>query len=546
MIATLSMKPSSFFVAAHGAAVLCLGIAGAANAGDWPQYRGLNHDGVSTDRILKTWNTNTPGFFVWRNTALTNGFSCFSISQGRAFTQISRNVSGMKELCVGLDLATGAQLWERVVDTAPWSTTSAGDGGDGKAPCNTGDGPRTTPAVKDGRVYVLTAQLKFLCLNATNGAVVWSNNLVTAYGASECNSWNNGASPRLDDDLIFVSLNTASSGLTLAAFRTTNGAIAWRTTGENATQSTPVVATIEGVRQVLFATATGIFALDRSTGAELWNYPYPFYNYPTALAASPVVYSNMVFCAAGYGRGSAAARITKAGSTWTATHVWFKSSNGGVSYNSTWMTPVVVDGYIYGQFGYQTTQDVYTNAPLVCIRLSDGIKMWHTNNFGMGGTILVDGALLTATTDGLLVLSQPNPTAYTELARCRAFSFTAAAPGKCWNSAAVADGRIYLRSTRGGVAINVAATSTNIGALKMLPPQRAAGNQLTLWIGTTNGAAIDSARMAKMSVRATANPAVPLGSWSTLTNALVLVGGQVRVDDVVSGGTRYFIAVEQP
>jgi outer membrane protein assembly factor BamB len=507
-------------------------------ASDWPQYRGPTHDGISTDRIRSQWNTNAPGFVVWRNASITNGFSSFAISQGRAFTLVSRNLGGLKEVCAAVDAATGTNLWATVIDSAPWdpTDTGSGDGSEGISPYNSGDGPRTTPSVRDGRVFALSGRMSLVCLNATNGSVMWSNNLVAQYGASEPNSWQNGASPRFDDDLIFVNLNTSVSGLTLFAFRTTNGSPAWSSQNENSTQATPVVVTIQGVRQVLFATATGIVSLDRSTGALLWEFAYPFFSYPTALGASPVVYSNIVFCSAGYGRGSAAATITQSGGIWTATQLWYKSSPA-LAYRSIWMTPVCQQGFLYGQFGDKN----YVTSPLNCIELATGNLMWSTNNFGQGGTILANGKVLTVTEDGQLVLSQPNPSAYTELARFRAFDFNAASPGKCWNSPAVADGRIYARSTRGGICVDV-----SVSPLRMLAPQFAVGNRLQLLIGTASGSAVDSNRLARLEVRYTTNLATSLPNWTKLTNNLVLTNGVVRADNVDNGTARYFIASEQP
>jgi len=516
--------------------VLCL-VSWAARGGDWPQYRGPTHDGISADRIRTQWDTNRPGFVAWRNLSLTNGFSSFAISQGRAFTLISRNLSGLKEVCVAVDARGGTNLWATVVGNAPWDPTSTSNGGEGSPPNYVqGDGPRTTPSVKDGRVFALSGRLSLVCMNATNGSVIWSNNLVARYGASEPNSWQNGASPRLDDDLIFVNLNTASSGLTLRAFRTSDGAPAWSSQDENSTQATPVVATIHGVRQVLFATPTGIVSLNRSTGALLWKYPYPFYSYPTAMGASPVVYSNIVFCAAGYGRGSAAATISEAGGVWTATQLWYKTSPA-LAYRSIWMTPVCRDGYLYGQAGDKN----YVTSPLNCIELATGNRMWFTNNFGQGGTILVNGNVLTLTEHGQLVLSQPNPTAYTELARFQAFEFTGASPGKCWNSPAVADGRIYARSTRGGLCVDV-----SLPTLKMLGPQWTASNRFQLLVGTADGSAVEANRVAKMEVRYTTNLAVGLANWTKLESPLVLTSGLVRVDNVDGGAARYFVATEQP
>ena len=66
---------------------------------------------------------------------------------------------------MGVDAATGTNLWATPIDNAPWDPSYTGDGGAGTAPYNTGDGPRTTPSVKDGRVFALSGLMHLVCLN---------------------------------------------------------------------------------------------------------------------------------------------------------------------------------------------------------------------------------------------------------------------------------------------------------------------------------------------------------------------------------------------
>jgi hypothetical protein len=90
-------------------------------ATDWPQYRGPATDGSTPDVIAATWATNTAGFVVWKNMSLTNGFSSFAVSQGRAFALISKADGNghLLEYCVGVDAATGMNLWAAPIDNAP-------------------------------------------------------------------------------------------------------------------------------------------------------------------------------------------------------------------------------------------------------------------------------------------------------------------------------------------------------------------------------------------------------------------------------------------
>jgi outer membrane protein assembly factor BamB len=521
--------------------LLLLGLA-VALATDWPQYRGPTTDGISPDPLAATWATNSPGFVVWTNMSLTNGFSSFAVSQGRAFALISKDDGSGSLLvyCVAVDAATGANLWATPIDSAPWDPNVTYNGGDGIAPYNTGDGPRTTPAVAGGRVFALSGLMHLVCLNATNGSVAWSNNLPVSYGATTI-TWENAASPCLDSDLVFVSLNSSTNNRNLVAFRTADGSPAWSSQNENVTHTTPAVATIQGLRQVIFATQTGLVSLDRTTGALLWKFTYPFGSIGTSMGASPVVYSNIVYCTASYGKGAAAAQITLSNSTWTVTQLFYKT---GPIYRSIWMSPVCYQGFIYTLAGDNST---FLAPPLNCIELSTGNLMWTTNSFGMGGLILVNTNLLVLTEKGQLVLVQPNPDAYVELARYQAFQFSAGAPGKCWNSPAFSNGRIYARSTRGGICLDVSVPT--LPPLKLLAPQFLNSTQLQLVVSTANGTPIDSNRLARIEVRATNSPGIPPSAWPKLTNALVLTtNGLARLTNTIPTGQsrQVFITVEPP
>src|ERR1051325_2969835 len=150
----------------HGSAILIAGLAFVllslpSAATDWPQFRGANHDGTSTDRILKRW-TGAVTNPVWR-VPITNCLGSLAVSGGRVFTLALRPTNGANmEWCVALNSTNGSELW-----AAPLDTGSYPNGGVGFD-----DGPRSTPAVFDGSVYVLTSYLKLFRLDATNGATV--------------------------------------------------------------------------------------------------------------------------------------------------------------------------------------------------------------------------------------------------------------------------------------------------------------------------------------------------------------------------------------
>ncbi|PYI89835.1 MAG: hypothetical protein DME26_00110, partial [Verrucomicrobia bacterium] len=59
---------------------------------DWPQYRGPNHDGVSTEIIGTNWSEEPPRQ-IWK-VPLEPGLSSLVISGGKVFTQVRRRTDG--------------------------------------------------------------------------------------------------------------------------------------------------------------------------------------------------------------------------------------------------------------------------------------------------------------------------------------------------------------------------------------------------------------------------------------------------------------------
>ena len=146
---TLSTARSGPHAGGCFAAICALALLSCAHAADWPQYRGANHDGASTESLFKSWPASLTQ--VWK-TPLTAGFSSITIADGLAATQVTRD--GMETLVV-LDAKTGKELWARPMGIAKFD-----GGGESGAPDNNGgDGSRSTPTFDGGRVYALDAHL---------------------------------------------------------------------------------------------------------------------------------------------------------------------------------------------------------------------------------------------------------------------------------------------------------------------------------------------------------------------------------------------------
>jgi outer membrane protein assembly factor BamB len=412
------------------AAGLC---SGAVQAADWTQFRGANHDGSSPEKISTQW----PGGGlkpIWK-APLHNGFSALTVGGGKVFTLVMRDVDGAdEEVCVALDAGAGHEIWSVPIGVARYE----GGGDNGEPDNNGGDGPRSTPSYDDGKVYTYSSRMVLQCLNADDGKQIWACNIIKEHAGRNIR-WENAASPLIDGDLVFVA--GGGAGQALLAFDKRDGHVVWRGQDDMMTQSTPIAATILGQRQIIFFTQAGLVSVAPKTGAVLWRYPF---RYATSTAISPVVSKDIVYCSAAYGIGSSACRISRTADGFTAARLWYQPANVLASH---WSTPVCANGYLYGLFG----QKKFGTAPLECVEMATGRIVWSHEGFGPGGCTLVNGNVLVLSDRGDLVLVKATPEAYDEVAHSHVLN------GKCWNYASVSNGRIYARSTKEGVSVDVSA-----------------------------------------------------------------------------------------
>ena len=410
-------------------------------AADWPQYRGPVHDGSSPENLRTNWST-VPPRVVWRK-SISPAWSSISVSGGRAFTQVHRSVSGQSsEICVALDADTGTELWATPVDTADYP-----DAGTGST-----DGPRSTPTVEGNRVYVLTSYLKLFCLQADSGTVIWSRDFVTEFPGTEIIRWQNAASPLLVGDLIFFNSNVANQ--TLTAVRKTDGATVWSGQTDAMTHASPTYANIGGTPQVVFLTSRGLLGMEPETGTVLWR--HGFTPSSTSTAATPVVANDYLYASCAYSLGAWTAKVTRSGGTFLVGQTDYKRSS---SYQNHWATPVHHQGYLYS-FVERGSRS------LACFSLVGRTNTWTTStvgsgNPGYGSLIKVGGKLLILTERGELVLLEPNPAAYTEIARYPALG------GKSWNHPAFSKGRIYARSNSEIVALDTTVETVPLPNLRL-------------------------------------------------------------------------------
>jgi outer membrane protein assembly factor BamB len=274
---------------------------------------------------------------------------------------------------------------------------------------NAGAGPRATPTLGHGRVYTFGATGIVNALNAGNGAVIWSRNAATDTGV-EIPDWGFASSPLLVDDLVVV----AAAGR-LVAYAAATGERRWLGPTGGAGYSSPHLATIDGVAQILLLRGSRTISVAPADGSLLWQHTWePGVGIvQPALAERDGVLLTTGDAMGGVGmRRIAVSRDKAAG--WTVQERW--TSRGLKPYFNDF---VVHKGHAFG----------FDGSILASIDLADGNRKWKGGRYGSGQLVLLpdQDVLLVLSEEGELALVAAIPDKFSELARFKAIE------GKTWN-----------------------------------------------------------------------------------------------------------------
>jgi outer membrane protein assembly factor BamB len=384
------------------------------NAPSWPGFRGSGRDGVvSGTRIETDWSTSPP-VQLWRR-PIGPGWSSFSVNGDRIYTQEQR---GDDEIVACYNAATGNPVWAHRDAARFWES-------------NAGAGPRATPTLHDGGIYTFGATGILNALDGATGAVIWSRN-----AAQDTNTtvpgWGFASSPLVIGDMLIV----AVSGK-LAAYDLASGAPRWVGPPGGDSYSSPHLATIEGVPQILLMSSRGASSVTPKDGTLLWKHPW---RSGTRIMQPALTADGGLLISGGDAMGGEGIRrlaVAHGPNGWIAEERW---TSAGLKSN--FNDFVVYDGYVYG----------FNGAILACIDAKNGERKWKGGRYGAGQLILLrdQGVLLVLSEEGEIGLVKASPDGYTELARLPAIE------GKTWNHPVLVDDRLLVRNDHEMAAFRLA------------------------------------------------------------------------------------------
>ena len=418
---------------------------------NWTTFLGPTHNAISTEtKLLKKWPKSGPSL-VWelaKGAARDISYSSPSI-QDDYLVFPHRVADQVFVEC--LHPETGELYWQFKFDT------------DYRDRYGYGNGPRASPVISDGRVYIYGARGDLYCLKLETGQLYWKRELSKEFDVQQ-GFFGVVATPLVQNDLLIIIVG-APDGPCVIGINKFDGKVVWGSSNSSgskwgASYASPIPASIHGKRRVfVFAGGDsqpptgGLLCLDPANGNVDFEFPWRSRSYESVNASCPVVINNQVFISATYKAGSTLLKINPDFSPAT---VWKMSDREHNTREDQlglhWNTAVYKEGHLYAFDGRNEP-----DASLVCVNAKTGKVVWRetpewrevitvndqTQDFTLstlrGCLLSVDGDFLCLGEYGHLLWLDLTPEGYRELARAKLFLAQ-----QSWALPVVSRGLLYI------------------------------------------------------------------------------------------------------
>jgi outer membrane protein assembly factor BamB len=258
---------------------------------------------------------------------------------------------GDDEVVWCLNRSTGEVLWRKSFPV-PFKTAGGGE--------YHGNGPKSCPVYADGRLFTMSINGTLTAWDVTSGEQLWKKNYDAEFGKSHPN-WGASTSPIVDEDHVIVHFGTDDAGA-LVALDVATGEELWKHGNDGPSYSSPLLAKIDGVRQVIEWNHRALVGVGSKTGKFLWEFPFPHIgsdqNMPT-----PTIHNGRILLS-GENRGIHSIRPQLQDGSWSVTDEWHQKK---VALD---MSSAVINGELLYGFSH------YDSGRLFCLDPKTGHVLW--------------------------------------------------------------------------------------------------------------------------------------------------------------------------
>lgn len=387
---------------------------------DWPQWGGPHRDFKSdVSGLAASWPASGPRRLWSRE--LGDGYSAIAAESGKLYTMFR---SGVQDVVVALDAATGKTVWEYRYDS-PFTA---------EYELEQGPGPRSMPLVVGNQVYTVGATGKLHCLSKQTGKIVWAHDLVQEFNGTvrvrgySCNpiAYKNT-----------VILMVGGAGHAIMAFNQNDGTVAWKKQNFDNSYSSPLLIKVDGQDQLVAFMSGEIIGVDPNNGELLWSNPHPNEN---GVNVSQPVWGedNLLFCSSGYDGGSRVLKLTRNENKTVVEQIW-ASKLMRIHFGNA----IRIGNYLYASSGD------FGPAPFTAIDIRTGQVMWRNRNLARAAAVLADGRFILLDEDGNLALATPTPEGLTINSKIELLTSNA------WTVPTLAGTTLYVRDRKNIMALDL-------------------------------------------------------------------------------------------
>ena len=354
-------------------------------AADWPQWRGPERNGHSSETgLLREWPQDGPKL-RWQINNVGAGFSTPSVAGGRIY--LLGNEGLENEFVLALSTEDGHRLWVAKLGKV------------GRPEQNPNfPAARSTPTEDGQLLYALGSDGDLVCLETEDGKERWRKHLVADF-AGQPGDWAYAESPLVDGDALICT--PGGSDATMVALDKMTGSLLWKCAipeADNAGYASIAAAEFSEVRQYVQFLAKGLAGVEAKTGKLLWRYARTAKGAPGVVMT--LVTDGYVFSSTSVAGGALIQPVKKDGA-FVAEEVYFspklRFDMGGV---------VKVGNYLYGT----------SSALTLCVEFKTGAIQWQERTKSLTW-LAADDRLYVHADDGNVALIEPSNEAYREKGR---------------------------------------------------------------------------------------------------------------------------------
>jgi len=404
-------------------ALAAMSLALPASRAQWLQWGGPNRNFVCEDvgPLATSWPKGGPPQ-LWKR-EIGDGYSTILVDGDHIFTMCRR---GDQDAVLCLDAASGKTIWEMKYD-APEKPGMLKD---------FGVGPNSTPLIVGNRIFTVSATVIFHCLDKRTGEVIWKHDLMDEMKASHLGR---GFSPSPIAYKDTVILPVGAPEASVAAFKQDTGEIVWKTTGLRPGHSSPILTTIDGNPEIVFALGVDRGGIDPDTGEIRWK--IGFERAAAAQLSSPLrLRDGRLFLSAAYGYGSDLLSVAKKDGKLEAEQVWHTKK-------------LKVQHGTYIQFGdlVVASSGDFGPAFLMGLKIDDGAVAWRERGFAKSTLLKAGDKAVILDETGVLALATPSAEGIKVHAKAQLLA------EKSWSTPTLVGTRLYLRDRKTIMAVDLAA-----------------------------------------------------------------------------------------